>query len=75
MLHCVNNREMLATVNLRLGGLSAVALMKRLRKSGSWLHALHRALFEERGTGPAASGGFEVRGVDATTVKESGKTG
>ena len=58
-----------------LSDLSAVALMKRLRKSVPWLHALCRALFEERGVGLASSGGIEVRMVDTTTVKESGRTG
>ena len=58
-----------------LSDLSAVALMKRLRKSGAWLHALCQALFEERGMGTAVGDGFEVRVVDATTVKDLGKTG
>ncbi len=60
-----------------LADLSSVALMKRLAKAGPWLHSLCRALFEERGGALSGSpdGGFEVRLVDATTVKEPGKTG
>lgn len=58
-----------------LADLSAVALMKRLRKSGDWLRALCVALFEERGVELSAAGGFEVRVFDATVVKEPGRTG
>ena len=59
-----------------LADLSDVALMKRLKKSEAWLQALCRALFEERGVATTCGGvGFEVRAVDATTVKEPGKTG
>ena len=58
-----------------LADLSAVALMKRLRKSADWLHALCAAMFEERGVGVSAGGGFEVRAFDATLVKEPGRTG
>ena len=58
-----------------LAELSDVALMKRLRKSRDWLHALCVALFEERGVALPAAGGFEVRVVDATLVKEPGRTG
>ena len=58
-----------------LADLSDVALMKRLRKSRDWLHALCVALFEERGVALSAAGGFEVRVVDATLVKEPGRTG
>ena len=58
-----------------LADLSDVALMKRLRKSRDWLHALCVALFEERGVALPVAGGFEVRAFDATVVKEPGKTG
>ena len=58
-----------------LADLSAVALMKRLRKSGDWLRALCVALFEERGVALSASAGFEVRAFDATVVSEPGRTG
>lgn len=59
-----------------LADLSDAALTKRLRKSEAWLQALCRALFGERGAATACGGaGFEVRAVDAATVKEPGKTG
>ena len=58
-----------------LADLSAVALMKRLRKSGDWLRALCVALFEERGVALSAADGFEVRAFDATVVREPGRTG
>ena len=58
-----------------LAELSDVALMKRLRKSRDWLHALCVALFEESGVALPAAGGFEMRAVDATLVKEPGRTG
>ena len=58
-----------------IADLSDVALMKRLRKSRDWLHALCIALFEERGVELAGANGFEVRAFDATVVKEPGKTG
>ena len=55
-----------------LAGLSPVALKKRLAKSGPWLLSLCQALFE----GPSPDrAGLEVSAVDATTVKEPGKTG
>jgi len=55
-----------------LADLSPVALKKRLAKSGPWLLSLCQALFE----GPSPDrAGLEVRAVDATTVKEPGKTG
>ena len=58
-----------------LAELSSVALWKRLKKSQDWLQALCIELFRERGVELAAGGGFEVRAVDATTVKEPGKSG
>ena len=57
-----------------LADLSAMALMKRLRKSRDWLHALCVELFRERGVA-AAGGGLQVRAFDATTVREPGRTG
>ena len=59
----------------RLGDLSDVALLKRLRKSRDWLHALCVELFRDYGVGVADSDDFEVKAFDATTVKEPGKTG
>ena len=60
-----------------LADLTPAALMKRLAKAGPWLHGLCQALFAERGLPAPGSpgGGFEVRMVDAVTVKEPGRTG
>lgn len=59
-----------------LADLSPVALTKRLAKSGPWLLSLCQALFEERRPAlDCAGAGLEIRAVDATTVKEPGKTG
>jgi len=59
-----------------LADLSPVALKKRLAKSGPWLLSLCQALFGDRGPAPDHAGaGLEVRAVDATTVKEPGRTG
>lgn len=59
----------------KLAELSDVALLKRLRKSKEWLYRLCCALLEERGlvTRPASS--LTLRLIDATVVKEPGKTG
>ena len=58
-----------------LADLSDVALLKRLRKSKDWLHALCVALFQEQGVNVSQAGGLQVRVFDATTVKEPGRTG
>jgi len=58
-----------------LSDLSDVALLKRLRKSGEWLHQLCLAMFAERGLELDRSGGFRCRLLDATNVREPGKTG
>ena len=58
-----------------LADLSAMALMKRLKKSKDWLHALCVELFREQGIAVGWDGGFQVRAFDATTVKEPGRTG
>jgi hypothetical protein len=58
----------------KLGDFSDVALLKRLRKSKDWLHALCQELFKERGLELASLRGFKVRLFDATDVKEPGKT-
>lgn len=61
-----------------LAELSPVALMKRLIKAGPWFQAMCHALFSERGVlmhWPDSDSPFAVRLVDATTVKEPGKTG
>lgn len=58
-----------------LADLSDVALLKRIRKSQEWLFQLCRALFEERGLQPRVGLGKTLRLIDATEVKEPGKTG
>ncbi len=58
-----------------LAELSSVALWHRLRKSQAWLRALCVELFRERGVALSEVGGLQVRALDATTVKEPGKTG
>lgn len=58
-----------------LGDLSDVALLKRLRKSQEWLHRLCCALFEERGLEPKVRSSQALRLIDATEIKEPGKTG
>jgi hypothetical protein len=57
-----------------LADISDVALLKRLKKSSSWLHALCVELFQERGIDLSSLNAFQVRAFDATT-KEPGKTG
>ena len=55
--------------------LSDVALLKRLRKSKEWLYRLCCALFEERGLITESKSVSTLRLIDATVVKEPGKTG
>ena len=65
-------------VRARMAGLaelSSVALWKRLKKSRDWLQALCLELFRERGVELAAGRGLQMRAIDATTVKEPGKSG
>ena len=59
----------------QLAELSDVALLKRLRKCKDWLYSLCVALFRERGLDLGAVGQREFRLIDATMVKEPGKTG
>ncbi len=47
----------------RLADLSDVALLKRLKKSKGWLHALCVRLFEEQGLAVIPGGAFQVRAV------------
>jgi hypothetical protein len=58
-----------------LADLSDVALLKRLRKSKDWLHALCSALFAEQQRGPAQARTPAFRLLDSTVVKEPGQTG
>lgn len=59
----------------QIADLSDVALLKRLRKSGEWLHQLCLAMFAERGLDLDKSEQFYCRLLDATNVREPGKTG
>ncbi len=58
-----------------LADLTDVAVLKRLRKSKDWLHALCGALFAEQQRGPAQARAPAFRLVDSTVVKEPGQTG
>lgn len=59
----------------QLADLSDVALLKRLRKSQRWLHELCQRLFKERSPDLPGCLARPMRLIDATTVKEPGKTG
>jgi hypothetical protein len=59
----------------RLADLSDVAVLKRLRKSKDWLHALCLRLLEEQAALPKAVAGLSLRLMDATLVQEPGPTG
>lgn len=59
----------------KLAELSDVALLKRLRKSKEWLYRLCCALLEERGLVTGSTSSRTLRLIDATVVKEPGKTG
>ncbi len=59
----------------QLADLSAVALLKRLRKSKDWLHALCVEPFRQQGFALTAAGGFQIRTFDSQTVQEPGRTG
>jgi len=58
-----------------LADLSDVALLKRLRKCEQWVYTLAVGLWQQRGLAQLAVGKRVVRVIDATTVKEPGKTG
>jgi hypothetical protein len=61
-----------------LGRLSAVALFKRLRRSGAFLQQLAGQLLQQvQPRAPPVSwpGGYRLRLIDATTIKEPGPTG
>jgi hypothetical protein len=58
-----------------LADLSDVALLKRLRKCEQWLYALAVGFWEQRGLARLPVGTRVVRLIDATTIKEPGKTG
>ena len=79
MLHVGCGFSMRETVvrakQAKLAELSAVALLKRLRKSKDWLYRLCCALFEERGIQIQPPPKQRLRLIDSTLVKEPGKTG
>jgi hypothetical protein len=54
--------------------LSAVALFRRLQAAEQWLRWLAERLWAQR-VRPVRWGKYRVRAVDATTVRESGRTG
>lgn len=54
--------------------LSAVALFKRLQAAEQWLRWLAESLWQQRARA-VAWGRYRVRAVDATAVKEAGRTG
>jgi len=59
-----------------LASVSDVTLLNRLRQSEDWLRQLCQALWKENGVDLQPTlWGREVRVVDATTVKEPGRTG
>ena len=58
-----------------LADLSDVALLKRLRKSEHWLHAISVGLWGQRQLSQPKPMKNILRLIDATTVKEPGKTG
>jgi len=58
-----------------LADLSDVALLKRLRKCEQWLYALAVGFWQQRGLAQLRPGQRIMRLIDATTVKEPGKTG
>ena len=78
-LHLANGyslRETAARAKLAgLADLSDVALLKRLRKSEDWLHAICLALFAESEVSASLAQAHPIRVFDATTVSEPGKTG
>lgn len=58
-----------------LADLSDVALLKRLRKSKTWLQQLCCSLFAERRCSPVVTGAPPWRLLDGSLVSEPGKTG
>jgi hypothetical protein len=59
----------------KLADLSDVALLKRLRKSKDWLHALCCELFEEQAHLAQPTTDDSLRIIDATLIQEPGPTG
>ena len=66
LLHLGCGHSLRAVVRARqahLADLSDVALLKRLKKSKGWLHALCVRLFEEQGLAVIPGGAFQVRAM------------
>ena len=83
LLHVAGGLSLRNTVvraaELGWASMSDVALMKRLQSSEAWLGELNAQLFARRGggwpTGLVVPPGRRLRAVDATMVKEPGRTG
>jgi len=58
-----------------MADLSHVGVFKRLKKAKEWFRGMCLELFKEQGVVLDTLGGFQMRLFDATTVRESGKTG
>jgi hypothetical protein len=58
-----------------LANLSDVSLLKRLQKSGVWLHQLCLGMFADRGAPPSIEDKSNLRLIDASVIKEPGPTG
>lgn len=58
-----------------IGSLSAVALLKRLRTSGSWLEWIARQLCQSLREGNRPPGALCPRAIDSTTIQGPGSTG
>lgn len=56
------------------GTLSAVAVFKRLQGAEQWLRWLAEQLWRQRARA-VTWGGYRVRAIDATAIKEAGRTG
>jgi hypothetical protein len=79
LLHIARGYSLRETVvrarNAGIAAVSDVALLKRVRKSEQWLKCLCLSLLRDSGVVVPDSGGINLRVVDATVVKEPGKTG
>lgn len=78
-LHIANGYSLTETVTRSelsgLGKLSSVALMNRLRSSEELFRQMALALIVERGVRTPEMDGINLKLIDATIVKEPGKTG
>jgi Transposase DDE domain len=80
LLHVAQGYSLRETVvRAKAAGLAAVsdvALLKRLRRAEPWLRSLCLRLLEEHGVQtPPLPKGWRVRALDASVVKEPGRTG